>query len=352
MEPTPCIILQQKGTIRQSNVTSDSVEDIAKMLRRAQAPDRIGEWIHEDTHIILFGYTKGRSGSENKHELPSPYTETELFGDIVILGYNEDGELQSFSVELWNSFLEDQKEEEEGNDSSESEEEEEIEEAVLEEEGEVVAVLEEEEEEEVPVRRKVPARPKKLNRRLPAFFGSKEMEADSDSPHELRTIVTGLIHTKLSMLSPADQSELEQGIFNSTIETARLNKCWRRWENPDFQTHYQVIARRTITNLDPTSYVKNKELLEGVLSKIIPIREVPFLPATELFPEKWKAMVESRTKMEAQLLEGDKDMATDMFKCTRCGKRQCTYYELQTRSADEPMTIFIRCIHCGKQWRQ
>ena len=143
---TPCIILQQKGTIRQSNVTSDSVEDIAKMLRRAQSPERIGEWIYEDTHIILFGYTKGRSGSENKHELPSPYAETELFGDIVILCYNEDGELQPFSVELWNLFLEDQKEEGEEGDSSESEEEEEVEETVLEEEGEVVAVLEEEEE--------------------------------------------------------------------------------------------------------------------------------------------------------------------------------------------------------------
>ena len=348
---TPCIILQQKGTIRQSTVASDSVEDIAKMLRRAQSPERIGEWIHEELHLILFGYTKGRSGSENKHELLSPYAETELYGDIVILAFNEDGELQPYTVELWNSFIEDQKEEEE--DKSESEEETELEEAVVEEEGEVVAaVLEEEEEEAAPVRKKVPARSKKVNRRLPAFFTLKEIEGDSEEPHELRTVIMGIIHTKLPMLSSSDQIELEKGIFNATIEMGRLNKCWRRWENPDFQTHYQIIARRTITNLDPTSYVKNKELLESVLSKTIPIRDVPFLPATELFPEKWNTMVESRTKMEAQLLEGDKDMATDMFKCTRCGKRQCTYYELQTRSADEPMTIFIRCIHCGKQWRQ
>ena len=234
---TPCIILQQKGTIRQSTIASDSVEDIAKMLRRAQSPERIGEWIHEELHLILFGYTKGRSGSENKHELPSPYTESELYGDIVILAFNEDGELQSYTVELWNTFIEEQKEEEEDEDKSESEEEAELEEAPVEEEGEGIApVLEEEEEEEAPVVRKVPSRPKKPNQRLPAYFALKEMEADSEEPHELRTAVMRVIHSKLSMISASDQLELEKGIFNATVEMGRLNQCWRRWENPDFQT--------------------------------------------------------------------------------------------------------------------
>ena len=131
-----------------------------------------------------------------------------------------------------------------------------------------------------------------------------------------------------------------------------MHHCWRRWENPEFQAHYQVIARRTITNLDPASYIKNTELIAGVLSKSIIIQEVPFLPMTELFPAKWKAMVEQQVKQEIRALEGDKDMSSNMFKCKACGKSQTTYYELQTRSADEPMTIFIRCIPCGKQWRQ
>jgi transcription elongation factor S-II len=32
--------------------------------------------------------------------------------------------------------------------------------------------------------------------------------------------------------------------------------------------------------------------------------------------------------------------ATDIFKCGRCKQRKCTYYQMQTRSADEPMTTF------------
>jgi transcription elongation factor S-II len=43
---------------------------------------------------------------------------------------------------------------------------------------------------------------------------------------------------------------------------------------------------------------------------------------------------------------------TDMFKCRRCGSRSCNYYEMQTRSADEPMTQFITCLDCNNHWKQ
>jgi DNA-directed RNA polymerase subunit M/transcription elongation factor TFIIS len=33
------------------------------------------------------------------------------------------------------------------------------------------------------------------------------------------------------------------------------------------------------------------------------------------------------------------------------GKRTW-YYELQTRSCDEPMTCFITCLDCGNRWKQ
>ena len=34
---------------------------------------------------------------------------------------------------------------------------------------------------------------------------------------------------------------------------------------------------------------------------------------------------------------------TDQFKCSKCHQRKCTYYQMQTRSADEPMTTFVTC---------
>ncbi|KAL5974817.1 hypothetical protein ACLOJK_031488 [Asimina triloba] len=38
---------------------------------------------------------------------------------------------------------------------------------------------------------------------------------------------------------------------------------------------------------------------------------------------------------------------TDQFKCGRCGQRKTTYYQLQTRSADEPMTTFVTLCEGG-----
>ncbi|PSS33244.1 Transcription elongation factor TFIIS like [Actinidia chinensis var. chinensis] len=42
---------------------------------------------------------------------------------------------------------------------------------------------------------------------------------------------------------------------------------------------------------------------------------------------------------------------TDQFKCSKCGKKETAYHQMQTRSADEPMTTFVTCVTCGKNWK-
>ncbi|KAF9927959.1 RNA polymerase II elongation factor [Linnemannia zychae] len=42
---------------------------------------------------------------------------------------------------------------------------------------------------------------------------------------------------------------------------------------------------------------------------------------------------------------------TDMFKCGKCKGRKTRYYQMQTRSADEPMTTFVTCINCDNRWK-
>ena len=154
------------------------------------------------------------------------------------------------------------------------------------------------------------------------------------------------------VLSEVEQEDLEVGIFNASLTDAETRKVRKNWENPVFCNIYNIIAKRTITNLNPESYVNNPRLLERLREGEFKPHAIAFMNYGELYPEKWRPLMEQQLKRETKLLEGNKDMATEQFRCNRCNKRQCTYYEMQTRSADEPMTIFVRCLNCGKQWRQ
>jgi len=167
-----------------------------------------------------------------------------------------------------------------------------------------------------------------------------------------RLKIRNIVGNRCPFLSPVEQDDLERGIFNFSLEEGKRRQVHCVWENPEFQALYDIAARRSISNLDTSSYIGNACLLERLRDGEFLPHDIPFMTYAELFPEKWATLEEEATKREAKMLEVDKSAATDMFRCSRCGKRQCTYYEMQTRSADEPMTQFIRCLNCGKQWRQ
>ena len=40
-----------------------------------------------------------------------------------------------------------------------------------------------------------------------------------------------------------------------------------------------------------------------------------------------------------------------IFACIKCKSKLTQYYEMQTRSADEPMTVFASCTQCGANWK-
>ena len=56
--------------------------------------------------------------------------------------------------------------------------------------------------------------------------------------------------------------------------------------------------------------------------------------------------------MDKQKVNVKPQATTDEFWCSKCHKNRTTYYTLQTRSMDEPETIFITCINCNNKWRK
>ncbi|EIW74637.1 hypothetical protein CONPUDRAFT_113195 [Coniophora puteana RWD-64-598 SS2] len=67
----------------------------------------------------------------------------------------------------------------------------------------------------------------------------------------------------------------------------------------------------------------------------------------------------SRTKMKRKqvddVLGGDemwKHADSTAISCDKCNHGRAYFYQLQIRSADEPMTTFYRCAGCGYNWRE
>ena len=169
----------------------------------------------------------------------------------------------------------------------------------------------------------------------------------------LRSRVAAIIDGHLDqLLDPKQRIDLERGIYNASLQEAGRKGIRKHWENPDFAETYKMVARRVVANLEPEAYVGNTRLVQRLQDGEFPAHRVPFMTARELYPEHWQPMADEQMKRENTMLEGDKEGGSDMFKCKRCGKSKTKYWEMQTRSADEPMTIFIRCLNCSKEWRQ
>ena len=146
--------------------------------------------------------------------------------------------------------------------------------------------------------------------------------------------------------------DIEIGIFNWCIQYANEQEYAKSWKNPKFVNLYIEKARSIVYNLDPESYIQNTNLLNRVKEKEFLPHEVAFMKPENLFPDRWKDSVEALFKKYENAYENKVHAMTNMFKCGKCKKRECTFTEVQLRSSDEPMTLFIRCINCGNSWRQ
>ena len=138
-------------------------------------------------------------------------------------------------------------------------------------------------------------------------------------------------------------TNLEKGIYNYSIKEANSKKIIKKWDNPYFSQLYLDRLRSVYVNL------KNAELLEQVKNKEITPQTLAFMTHQEMNPGQWKTLIEQKMKRDANKFTKTVTASTDMFTCKRCKSKRCSYAEVQLRSADEPATIFITCLDCGKQ---
>lgn len=145
---------------------------------------------------------------------------------------------------------------------------------------------------------------------------------------------------------------IEKSIYNYTIEVAEKNDISCSWDVIIFKNLYLSKIRSIYANLKETSYIKNMDFKKRILSSDIDHRNIANLTAYDIYPENWKLLFDLKAEKDKMKMELKPEAMTDNYKCRKCGSRKCSYYELQTRSADEPMTQFINCLNCNNRWKQ
>ncbi|NWS63224.1 TCEA3 protein, partial [Chunga burmeisteri] len=118
----------------------------------------------------------------------------------------------------------------------------------------------------------------------------------------------------------------------------------------DTDMKYRNRVRSRISNLkDP----KNPSLRRNVLCGAILPSLIARMTAEEMASDELKELRNAMTQeaiREHQMAKTG-GTVTDLFQCGKCKKKNCTYNQVQTRSADEPMTTFVLCNECGNRWK-
>ena len=129
-------------------------------------------------------------------------------------------------------------------------------------------------------------------------------------------------------LSVKKSENVEKSIYNFAINYCNTKDIEKDWKNRLFVHTYKLKFCEIFSILKT-----DKVLIEKIEKKEILAKDVAF---SELV---------------------DKDVVHDeivedgLFECRKCGSKKTTYYSLQTRSSDEPMTNFITCVNCKNRWK-
>ncbi|NWU94130.1 TCEA1 protein, partial [Upupa epops] len=151
----------------------------------------------------------------------------------------------------------------------------------------------------------------------------------------------------------ADEEELGSQIEEDILV---VHLCTLEQGSPIFQElkntdmKYKNRVRSRIANLKDA---KNPNLRKNVLCGNIPPDKFAKMTAEEMASDELKEMRKNLTKeaiREHQMAKTG-GTQTDLFTCGKCKKKNCTYTQVQTRSADEPMTTFVVCNECGNRWK-
>jgi DNA-directed RNA polymerase subunit M/transcription elongation factor TFIIS len=89
-------------------------------------------------------------------------------------------------------------------------------------------------------------------------------------------------------------------------------------------------------------------LIIRIMNGSLNVKDIPDMNYTEINPERWSVIIKRIEYTE----DKRNNMATSTdHKCRKCGCEESYGYVIQTRSCDEPATVFVICKRCSHRFR-
>lgn len=89
---------------------------------------------------------------------------------------------------------------------------------------------------------------------------------------------------------------------------------------------------------------KSQFLINALELKKIDPSKIAYMKPDEMNPDKYEKIIQ---KKELEDLKKKNTPTSNTYTCSKCGEKKAWVTQKQTRSADEPATIYIECTVCG-----
>lgn len=343
------VVIAVSGSVTDVSIpakTADVLEWIRKKYKNSnvQFQGKIQDPTKDTRWLSVFAGISEDEDNVNQHMLPAPFDEETYSGPIIILATeSEDQDDYEKTASSYVNLKPDEYEtlyaewtfdveEEEENELNENDEENE--------DDDDVAVDVDEADEDAPVKHVVHVA-------RPIHVKSENVFVDCAIREKVIENFTELFGDEVIA------KDCENALLHFISDQALKDAIEVDWSNRVFWNMYRNKAISIYENLrGEDSYVQNKEnWMEKIKSGQISIQRFVEMNPIEMCPARWKAAIERMIELEKKLYSKNEAAAIYLW-CSSCKKKaKCDYYQMQTRSADEPMTTFVTCLECDKKWK-
>jgi DNA-directed RNA polymerase subunit M/transcription elongation factor TFIIS len=134
-----------------------------------------------------------------------------------------------------------------------------------------------------------------------------------------------------------ESEEVEIAILNRCVSEAQKWLVDIDWESTPFREMYRSRAlslfpyRHMISTMGVAEFVNSTSVDQA--------------------PDRWRDILQAALEKDKAKYSKKTTANIEMY-CRSCKKKsKCDYYQVQTRSADEPMTTFVTCLECDTKWK-